>query len=160
VPLYEVVCLDDPGQVKDEVNRQLAAFYALMGCKPTHIDSHQHVHLKETICPILMDMACRLNVTLRRCSQRVKYCGDFYGQYADGSPFDSAISTEALQSIILKLPEGITEMACHPGLDDDIRTMYGTERTKEVHTLCNKEVKQAIDMAQVELCSFNNIPYS
>src|SRR5690242_15525033 len=43
-PLYEVVNLDNPGEVKAEVGRQLSAFLQMMGREPTHIDSHQHVH--------------------------------------------------------------------------------------------------------------------
>src|SRR5437763_1168331 len=45
--VYEVVPLNDPGAVADEVARQLATFRHLMGREPTHIDSHQHVHREE-----------------------------------------------------------------------------------------------------------------
>src|SRR5437870_11469633 len=45
-PLYQVVPLDDVAAVKEEISRQLAAFRNLAGRDPTHIDSHQHVHLQ------------------------------------------------------------------------------------------------------------------
>src|SRR5262249_21163868 len=44
VPVYEVP-LGEPEAVRWEVDRQLAAFRRLVGRNPTHIDSHQHVHL-------------------------------------------------------------------------------------------------------------------
>jgi YdjC-like protein len=42
--LYQVVRSDDPSAIEQEIVRQLERFQRLMGCEPTHIDSHQHVH--------------------------------------------------------------------------------------------------------------------
>src|SRR5919199_1733575 len=44
VQLYQVVPEDDRAAVAEELSRQLAAFRALVGRHPTHLDSHQHVH--------------------------------------------------------------------------------------------------------------------
>ena len=159
VPLYEVVSLDNNEAVKNEVSNQVEAFFRIMGRKPTHIDSHQHVHQREYIKPILLEIAARLNVTLRGCSQDVLYCGDFYGQGIDGSPLENAISVAGLNKVISKLPEGITELACHPGLDFDLKTMYMVEREKEVATLCDAKVKLAITDSSIELCTFEGIPF-
>ncbi|MEJ7769673.1 MAG: ChbG/HpnK family deacetylase [Chitinophagaceae bacterium] len=158
-PLYEVVSLNNKDAVEKEVRRQLEIFVLIMGRKPTHIDSHQHVHLRENIRPVFIEIAQSLNITLRRCSEEVRYCGDFYGQCTDGSPFPQAISVKGLQQIIVKLSEGYTEMACHPGLDEDIETMYKAERKKEVSTLCDKSIKEFVDKNGIELCSFENIPF-
>lgn len=157
---YEVVSLNNRYKVEKEVKRQVEAFIIMMERKPSHIDSHQHVHLRENICSVFIEIAQSLNVTLRGCSKKVKYCGDFYGQCTDGSPFHQAISVEGLQQIIARLTEGYTEMACHPGLDDYIQTMYKEERKKEVMTLCDKSIKEFIDKAGVELCSFQNLPFT
>jgi chitin disaccharide deacetylase len=158
-PLYEVVLLDDAEEVKKEVYRQLELFYQLMGRKPTHIDTHQHTHLRKNISPIFIEIAQNLNITLRRCSAVVKYCGDFYGQCADGSPYHQAITVEGLKQILSRLPEGYTEMACHPALGDDIETMYRTERGKEVETLCDNQIKTLITKQNIELCSFKDIAF-
>ena len=156
-PIYQVVTLDDKEELKKEVIRQFETFYELMDRKPTHIDSHQHVHLRESIRPVFIKIAQRLNVTLRRCSTVVKYCGDFYGQCDDGSPYHQAISVDSLQNIISNLQEGYTEVACHPGLDNDVETMYGVERAIEVETLCDGRIKESISKENIELCSFENI---
>ena len=155
--LYEVVDVEDSKAVEAEVNRQLEKFCKMMGRMPTHIDSHQHVHLKENIRPLFLAIAERLNITLRRFSNTVKYCGDFYGQNTDGSPYHSAISVDGLIEIISKLTDDTTELACHPGMSDDMKTMYKTERQTEVNTLCDKRIREAIDKANIQLCSFEEI---
>lgn len=156
-PLYEVVDVENVKAVEDEVNNQLENFCKMMGRKPTHIDSHQHVHLRENIRPLFLAIAEKLNITLRRCSDKVKYCGDFYGQQTDGSPYHSAISVDGLLQIISKLNDDITELACHPGLCNDMITMYKAERQIEVNTLCDKHISEAIEKANIRLCSFEGI---
>ena len=48
-PLYDVVDRDDPAAVAAECRMQLAVFRDLVGRDPTHVDSHQHVHLDEPV---------------------------------------------------------------------------------------------------------------
>src|SRR5438093_8810207 len=96
VPVYEVVPVDDVEAVKNEAARQLATFRRLMGRDPSHIDSHQHVHLREPARSVLVDLARDLHVPLRHCSPGVHYCGNFYGQTAEGYLFPDAISVEGL----------------------------------------------------------------
>ena len=156
-PLYEVVLMEDTHAVIFEINNQLESFYQIMGRKPTHIDSHQHVHQRENIRPILLEIGKRLNVNIRGCNQKVKYCGDFYGQDKDGSPLHDTISIEGLKHTLSNLSEGITELACHPALDDDIETMYRIEREIEVNTLCDGSIKETISKSGIQLCSFEGI---
>lgn len=159
-PIYEVVSLDDVLAVTSEINNQLKSFSYSMGRKPTHIDSHQHVHLRESIRPVVIKIARELNITLRGCSDKVNYCGNFYGQNTDGSSLHDAISVNGLQQIITKLSDGVSELACHPGFDDDIKTMYRTEREIEVNTLCDPAIRKSINNAAIELCSFDGITFS
>ena len=44
--LYEVVPLEDPVSIEREVNRQVKIFREMVGRNPSHLDSHQHVHLR------------------------------------------------------------------------------------------------------------------
>jgi len=157
--LYEVVSLDDVKAVEVEIKNQLESFYSIMGRKPTHIDSHQHVHLRKSILSVVIDIARQLNVTLRRCSDKVNYCGDFYGQCEDGSPYHDAINVNGLKETLLRLPDGITELACHPGLKNDVKTMYRVEREIETETLCDTRIKETIANLNIELCSFDGIEF-
>jgi predicted glycoside hydrolase/deacetylase ChbG (UPF0249 family) len=157
VPLYEVVPLDDPDAVAVEVQRQFASFRRLLGRDPTHLDSHQHVHRTEPLASILAELARALGVPLRHRTRGVRHEGRFYGQTGDGTPLPAAISVDALLRIIAELPFGVTELGCHPGLDDDIVSMYRRERRREVETLCDPRVRRAIETGGIRLCSFDRI---
>jgi predicted glycoside hydrolase/deacetylase ChbG (UPF0249 family) len=62
-----------------------------------------------------------------------------------------------LVQVLLRLPAGITELACHPGCDMSLATMYCRERWLEVRTLSNSAVHEAIDALRVELISFADV---
>lgn len=154
--VYSVVSTSDRKVVDQEIRRQFDLFRSLIGCKPTHIDSHQHVHHEEPVRSILSDMARELRIPLRGFSG-IRYCGDFYGQTAKGAPCRNEIAVEALIAILTALPAGITELGCHPGLGSDLETMYLHEREQEVTTLCDSRVQQAIASEIILLSSFLEI---
>ena len=156
-PLYEVVPLDDRDAVAAEVQRQLAHFRRLVGRDPTHLDSHQHVHHTPPLATFLAEAASALGVPLRHRARGVRHEGRFYGQNGDGTPLPEAITVDALLRIISDLPPGVTELGCHPGLGDDIVSMYRTERGDEVETLCDPRVRLAIEAEVIRLCSFDQI---
>jgi chitin disaccharide deacetylase len=154
VSLYEVVPTTDRNAVADEIMRQLDVFRQLMRHDPTHLDSHQHVHHHEPVRSILVALAHDLNVPLRHYTPGVRYCGDFYGQTAKGMPFTEAIGVPQLVELLIALPPGITELACHPGYPDNITSMYRDERHIEVRTLCHPQVRATIADTQIQLRSF------
>jgi predicted glycoside hydrolase/deacetylase ChbG (UPF0249 family) len=155
VPLYEVVAADSPGAIADEVARQLERFRKLVGRDPTHIDSHQHVHRSEPARSIVLQLSQELKVPLRHFSP-VRYCGDFYGQTGTGVPFPEGLTPDWLIGILAALPRGITELGCHPGIGDDVGSMYCTERAHELQTLCDSQIKATLAAEGIELCSFHD----
>ena len=157
VPLYEVVSLSDRDAVTTEVHRQMEAFVGLVGNKPTHVDSHQHVHAREPVRSVASDLAAQLGVPLRHVTPQVRYCGQFYGQTTDGTTLADSITPEAIMGIISSLAPGTTELACHPGYAGDLDTMYREERAAEVAVLCDPRVREALDAARVELVSFGDL---
>lgn len=156
VSLYEVIPLDDPKAIRREVANQLATFRRLVGGNPTHIDSHQHVHLREAVHPVLLDAARALGVPLRHFSSEVRYCGLFYGQTAEGYPRPDAISVERLLETVATLPSSLTELSCHPGRANDLDTMYRNERAQEVRVLCDPQVRADLVSMEIELRSFRS----
>ena len=142
LPAYEVVPTDDSTVVMEEAARQLATFRRLLGRDPTHLDSHQHVHLREPVRSVLIEIADELAVPLRHHHPRIRYCGDFYGQTGEGQPLPEAISTDALIEIFAALPPGVTELACHPGLDDELQSTYRSERAVEVRVFAPATTRQ------------------
>jgi chitin disaccharide deacetylase len=157
VPLYSVVPVQNETAVRDEISRQLGMFARLVGHAPTHLDSHQHVHLREPARSILLEIAQRLGVPLRNCSPEVSYCGSFYGQADDGTTLRDVISVEGLISILQTLAPGCTELACHPAAECDLQTLYSQERLQELKVLCDTRLRTAIAAMGFELRSFADL---
>lgn len=157
IPRYVVTPADDESSIRHEIHRQLDTFMRIVGRPPTHIDSHQHVHRNEPVTQLLADAGRDLGVPVRDMAPGITYSGAFYGQDARGYPHPHAISVESLVSIIEELPEGITELGCHPGDGTGSDTMYATERAVEVATLCDPRVRSALVECDVQLCSFSDV---
>lgn len=158
VSVYDIVPMHDPSAVAEEVSRQLDTFRGLMGGKnPTHIDSHQHRHLREPLRTLLVEMARTLDVPLRHCASHIRYCGDFYGQTAEGAPLPDILSVQGLTNILAQLQPGVTELACHPGVAYDLDTIYCHERTEEMRVLCDARVRDSLASLNITLCSFQTL---
>jgi predicted glycoside hydrolase/deacetylase ChbG (UPF0249 family) len=160
-PLYEVVNRDDRTAVAAECRAQLDAFRRLVGREPTHLDSHQHVHLDEPVRSVAVAMAAELGVPLRHLTPGVRHCGGFYGQSGRGEPAADLLSAEALLDLLARerdargpQPAAAVELGCHPGWDADLDTMYVGERRVEVEVLCSPGLPQAIAALGYELATF------
>ena len=155
-PVYAVVAEDDAAGVEAEISRQLELFRTLVGQEPTHLDSHQHVHRAGPARSVLLQASRRLGVPLRHFGP-ARYCGEFYGQTKDGLPWPEGISVETLTQILTALPAGTTELGCHPGLGDDVDSMYRSERAQEVPVLCDPRIREALTKEGIELRSFRDV---
>jgi predicted glycoside hydrolase/deacetylase ChbG (UPF0249 family) len=83
-PRYTVVPLDDQTAIAEEVCRQLQTFHQMVGRRPSHLDSHQHVHQREPTQTVLIEMAHTLALPLRHYCPTIRYRGDFYGLSSGG----------------------------------------------------------------------------
>ncbi|HXJ38021.1 MAG TPA: ChbG/HpnK family deacetylase [Bryobacteraceae bacterium] len=154
VSLYRVVDENDARSVSSEIERQVDLFGQLMGRRPTHIDSHQHVHVREPARTSVLRVADFLAVPVRNLTPSIRYCGCFYGQDDKGRPYPQNISVSGLQALLSELEPGVTELGCHPAAAVDLETMYGAERIAELQTLCDSRARQALTVNGVELRSF------
>lgn len=154
--LYQVADRGDAIALRAEFERQLAAFETLMGRPPTHLDSHQHVHVAEPTRTLLGQYAEQLHAPLRRCHPAITYDGSFYGQTSAGEPYPAGISPAGLIKTIRSLPAGWTEMGCHPGYVERLDSVYRSEREEELRVLCCTEVRAALKENGVELRSFRD----
>jgi predicted glycoside hydrolase/deacetylase ChbG (UPF0249 family) len=153
---YEVVPLVDPAAVAAEVGAQVSRFVDLLGRAPKHLDSHQHVHREEPTRSVVTAHARELDVPVRHFAHAVRHEGGFYGQSGRGEPWPEGISVEALCTLLRGLPEGTTELGCHPGLDDDSGSSYGAERSVETATLCDPRVRATLEGEAITLCAFGD----
>jgi len=151
VALFEVA----EDEIEAEVARQLGRFEALVGRLPTHLDSHQHVHLREPARSAVAAAGNRLGIPVRHLG-RIAYVGDFYGQTDNGEPLPDLISAAALVRLLDALPPGTTEVACHPARGE-VDGAYGRERELELAALCAPEVRRALDTRAITLCSFDEL---
>ena len=157
LPNYQRVNLNDAKAVEKEIASQVAVFLKLVGKAPTHLDSHQHVHLREPVRSILLQVAKRFKIPLRLFSPKVQYCGKFYGQTKPGIRDASVLSVSGLRAILKNLPSGYNELGCHPGEANDVQTDYRIERLKEVNILCHPQVRKALTDLDIQLCSFSTM---
>ena len=137
-----------------EVTRQLQLFRELFGRDPTHLDSHQHRHRGEPLRSVLRNLGSRLGVPVRDLEPDVTYRGDFYGQTGRGEPLPAAIELAAFLRIVASLPDGVTELGCHPASEPETASSYAAERVAELYVLCDPRVREAVGAAGVELRSF------
>src|SRR5437764_9523003 len=156
-PYYERVPIRDAGAVAAEIDAQLNAFRALVGRDPTHLDSHQHAHLREPVRQLLLERTDRLGVPIRDVRGDVLYRGTFYGLQREGKPQPDAISCEGfLQGA--SIPGGTTvEVSCHPASEVDFESMYALERLNELHVLCDPRLRAALSEVGLELASFHDL---
>jgi predicted glycoside hydrolase/deacetylase ChbG (UPF0249 family) len=156
--LYEVVDVADADAVAVEIERQLDTFERLVGDRPTHLDSHQHIHRTEPVRTLLGERAAALGVPLRGVTPGIEYRGEFYGRDEHGMPIPGALDPERFVEVVRALPPGVTELGCHPGEVDPGDAAYGRERAEELATLCDPRVRAAIVEAGVVLSSFRGVP--
>jgi predicted glycoside hydrolase/deacetylase ChbG (UPF0249 family) len=99
----------------------------------------------------------QLGVPVRHVMPPIFYLGDFYGQDEKGDSYQDHVSVAFLVALIRGLPEGTTELCCHPAEVVDFDATYGAERVMELAALCDPAVIAAVREADVELRSFGGM---
>lgn len=145
----------DEAAIEAECRSQLDAFRELLGRDPTHLDSHHHTHMREPVAAVAERLAAELGVPLR--GGRIRYEDSFFGRSARGAPFPEGIGVERLIALLGSLPEGWTELGCHPGRGAEGISSYAAEREREIEALCDPRVREAIEREGIELRSFADL---
>ena len=176
-PLVEHLSTINIDEVKQEWRAQVEAFINAAGRKPTHLDSHHHSSYfssrlfhamlelaKEYDCairfPFTGDISKELEETNRRVPDLIK---EFSPRRPDGFVvdfYDEGATQEALLTIINSLPEGTTEIMCHPGYTDDAfaqESIYNNQRDRELDILTDPSIKKAIQANGIQLITFADI---
>jgi chitin disaccharide deacetylase len=147
--------VQDPVAAAREIQRQLDRFQALLGRLPTHLDTHHHVHREPGLLQPLLAVADEYGLALREHS-KIRYVPDFYGRWEDAA-HPEQVSVEALVRILENdVPEGVSELGCHPGyFDDELRSTYGLERELELTTLTSPQLPSVLGAQGIELVNFS-----
>jgi predicted glycoside hydrolase/deacetylase ChbG (UPF0249 family) len=149
--------LEGPDECDAELRQQLGRFEELLGRPPTHLDSHHDVHRGPRLLPSFLNVARRYGLPLRDYSP-VRCFSQFYGQW-DGVSHPEQVSVPSLVRMLrAQVPEGCTELTCHPGYaDPDFRTSYSEEREAELRTLCDPRVRAVLAEQQIQLIGFGDL---
>ena len=152
-----VVDLDDDEACRAELARQFEMFGDVMGCLPSHIDSHHHVHRRRNLLPLFQDLAARHRLPLREHSP-VRFFKRFYAQWDDDTHLDWIGTENLIRLLEAALCDGVTELGCHPGYVDPLfATLYNTEREVELQTLCDPKLRAWLTDAGVALVNYHAV---
>jgi chitin disaccharide deacetylase len=141
-------------KVPQELERQLARFEELVGSRPTHVDSHHHLHRDPRFLPPFTTFAERHDLPLR--DRDACHCGLFYGRWNDESHLEQ-IGVPSLLRILSGLDDGVTEMGCHPGYAAGLDSSYTVEREREVRTLTDTRVRARVEELEIELVGWDGV---
>lgn len=148
----------NPSQVVEELHAQIHRFEEGVGRPPTHVDGHHHVHAFPGVLRAVIDEAGPRGIAVRapdaptRARLRVEgirtadaFFDGFYGE---------SVSEQSLAAILSSLPEGTSELMCHPARRDDVLaglSSYVEPRYRELDALVAPGVRDALSRAGAEL---------
>ena len=163
----------DLNEVRSEWQAQVEAFIST-GCRPDHLDSHHHSsYSNPMLFKVMLGLAQEYNLPIRLppkpedSSLEIEPFAQILGKYPVRFPlscitafYDEGATLTDLSKIISGIPEGISELMCHPGYADS-ELMGGSSYTKaretELQILTSKEIKACIEKNGVTLARFSDL---
>lgn len=145
-------------RVGEELNAQFERFQRLIGEIPDHINAHHHVHKLPRIFPYFLKLSREYKIPLRDTG-KIGFIKRFFGMSeTTGVDMLERISVENLLKILRKLPDGISELMCHPGyITPDLKSSYNKHREVELRTLTDSRVKDFIKKEGIKLINFGQL---
>ena len=153
-----------PEEVLLELEAQIGIFEVLARKSPTHLDSHHHVALHPSVAPVFAAVAKKRSLPVRASSEDARRALRAAGVrtpdrfidsfYAQGATF------EEMERILAELPEGTSELMCHPGkADEELRrgSTYVDEREWEVEVLCDPNIRALVRAQKIDLVGFDRL---
>jgi predicted glycoside hydrolase/deacetylase ChbG (UPF0249 family) len=176
-------------RVFDELRAQVRRILDA-GVRPTHLDTHKHTHLAPPVLDAVARIGQEFGIVwvrrpfdfplnalpvppLKRLTSRAlgllrprfqgvlarhgcKTTGHFAGFQITGR-----FRTAELVDLIGALPEGSTELMCHPGRCGEAlrnaRTRLKESRERELEALVSREVREAVERNGIELVNYRGL---
>lgn len=139
-----------------EWKTQIELFIEIAGKKPTHIDSHHHVHLLPELQEVAIRLAREYDLPMRQRNQIVNHYE--YVRCAD-KMFNDSVTYDFLIGEI-SIDEEVIEFMCHPAyIDQTLYDMssYCLVRMEELKLLRSQKVKDFIKGNHISLISYADI---
>ncbi|MFV0479896.1 MAG: chitin disaccharide deacetylase [Anaerorhabdus sp.] len=153
VKMFDAAVEINEKELEEEWRTQISLFIEKTGGKPTHIDSHHHIHMEEKAKQVVLKLADEFQLQVRGYNTP-------YGEKVlfDETFYKEDITVDQLKKIIAQ--GDIVEVMCHPAFVDNglvNATSYAIQRKDELDTLLSDEVKTLIADKKVELITYQNI---
>jgi predicted glycoside hydrolase/deacetylase ChbG (UPF0249 family) len=68
--------------------------------------------------------------------------------------YDQDATVENLRAFLFGLPEGISELVCHPGYPVDLDEVYTTPREAELKALTDPDIRALVESEGIQLVTF------
>jgi predicted glycoside hydrolase/deacetylase ChbG (UPF0249 family) len=139
-----------------EWKAQIELFIEMTGKKPTHIDSHHHVHLLPELQEVAIRLAREYDLPMRQRNQIIDHYE--YVRCAD-KMYNELVNYDFLVREV-SVNEDMIEFMCHPAyIDQTLYDMssYSLVRMEELELLRSQKVKDFIKQNNISLISFADI---
>ncbi len=166
----------DPTELRVELRAQIERFLE-SGATLSHLDSHHHVTYRSVpFFRVMLDLAREYNVPVRyplhddpaSVAARLGLPRDraecLVAESRAGVPtpdrfldtfYDETATLESLLATLDDLPEGVSELMCHPGyVDEALDGDYFAPREREVSILTHPAARARIDQRGIKLAAF------
>jgi hopanoid biosynthesis associated protein HpnK len=177
-----------PAEVRGEFRSQVRKFLDA-GLRPTHLDTHKHVHCLPAIFDAVVDVAREFSIAAVRLPRerplapaaaswrprakrqavrllcrgaraKLDRAGLRTTDHFVGLDYSACLDAAALRFILGRLPDGTTEIMCHPGRVDAAAREYSSappHREQELEGLTDAAVKACLASRSIRLIHFGNL---
>ena len=166
-------------EVKKEWRAQIEAYIRASGKQPTHLDSHHHSsYFSPALFRAMLELAQEYGCPIRypllpadddslEYAETTKHASELLQEFNPRRPdvffvdfYDKTATQEELLRIIANVPEGTSEIMCHPGHVDEAfakESTYNFQRERELSILTDPSIKEAIQSNGIELITFADL---
>lgn len=149
-PLRKVLPIIQMNKTKQEFLDQINEFRCLTGKMPDHVNSHGHIHQLPRLYQLISIYCHKNNIPLRGEINLIKSFYDI--------PKSWPLAIKYLTKILRDLPEGVSELECHPGVvSKDFKSSYLFQRELELRVLTAPEIKKEIVKLHIKLTSWKRL---
>lgn len=153
----------DPRNLKTEYNAQIQYFYSIFKRLPDHLNTHHHIHASKKVFSVLAELAAKYQIPIRRVGaihesplQKIVTTDYFFGNLSPQKFW----TEESLLNFLENLPEGTSEIMCHPGfVDRELRSKssFLTGRDCERRLFSKNSIRQFLRNQGIQQIKFSSL---
>jgi chitin disaccharide deacetylase len=170
----------DTRHIRAEVAAQVSRVIEA-GIRPTHLDSHQHLHLLPPIMTVVLEAAASAGIPVvrlpgdrsqgrgisgkilarlsRRAQPRLRVMGIRFADHFWGLAHSGSMNETNLRQAMERLKVGVNEIMCHPGFSDPpLRARYPWHYhwDEETAALTSAKIRAYVDDHDIRLANFRD----